>query len=314
MNSNIVKTSRKMVDKFFKNLNYKSNKKNTIEVYSRVLGEYLTFIEIQVQINTIEEVDRFFIISFLEYLENKSRVNVYEPATKALYLSILKSFFNFMAEQDKSNLDFTHVFKKIFPKKTKNISKLKYLKEKEKEPFLRYINTAKNGKNYYSYIYAFGIKLMLFGGLRISEVLNLKIENFEEVEADGHLLWKILLKNTKSNTDQYAFIKKSDIADEFFHFKAIKQPGEYIFTDSKGSLITRNNFYRSIKTKFQHTGINKSGLHIFRHTCAMEIYRSSGDIMVTKSKLRHSDIKTTMIYADAEHSDVVRATIRVSKI
>ncbi|HIP44265.1 MAG TPA: hypothetical protein EYG93_02875 [Sulfurospirillum arcachonense] len=54
-------------------------------------------------------------------------------------------------------------------------------------------------------------------------------------------------------------------------------------------------------------GITKQGLHIFRHTCAMQLYRKSKDILVTKEKLRHSDIKTTMIYAHAERSDVAEA-------
>ena len=54
-------------------------------------------------------------------------------------------------------------------------------------------------------------------------------------------------------------------------------------------------------------GVNKKGLHIYRHTCAMQLYRKSKDILVTKEKLRHSDIKTTMIYAQAEKSDVANA-------
>jgi integrase/recombinase XerD len=56
-----------------------------------------------------------------------------------------------------------------------------------------------------------------------------------------------------------------------------------------------------------HLGLNKKGLHIYRHTCAMQLYRKSKDILVTKEKLRHVDIKTTMIYAHAEMSDVVEA-------
>jgi integrase/recombinase XerD len=57
----------------------------------------------------------------------------------------------------------------------------------------------------------------------------------------------------------------------------------------------------------QQLGLDKKGLHIYRHTCAMQLYRKSKDILVTKEKLRHSDIKTTMIYAHAELSDVAEA-------
>jgi integrase/recombinase XerD len=57
----------------------------------------------------------------------------------------------------------------------------------------------------------------------------------------------------------------------------------------------------------QKAGLDKKGLHIYRHTCAMQLYRKSKDILVTKEKLRHSDIKTTMIYAKAEKNDIAKA-------
>lgn len=54
-------------------------------------------------------------------------------------------------------------------------------------------------------------------------------------------------------------------------------------------------------------GVNKKGLHIYRQICAMQLYRKSKVILVTKEKLRLSDIKTTMIYGHAEKSDVAEA-------
>lgn len=36
----------------------------------------------------------------------------------------------------------------------------------------------------------------------------------------------------------------------------------------------------------------------------MTTYKKTGDILVVKKKLRHADIKTTMVYADAENKDV----------
>lgn len=82
----------------------------------------------------------------------------------------------------------------------------------------------------------------------------------------------------------------------------------FIFTSQKNeSPIHRSNFYVGVKGIMFKAGINKKGLHIYRHTCAMQLYRKSRDILVTKEKLRHSDIKTTMIYAQAEKSDVANA-------
>jgi len=57
----------------------------------------------------------------------------------------------------------------------------------------------------------------------------------------------------------------------------------------------------------QSLNIRNRGLHIFRHTCAMQLYRKTGNLLVLKETLRHSDIKTTMIYAHAEKRDIAEA-------
>ena len=53
--------------------------------------------------------------------------------------------------------------------------------------------------------------------------------------------------------------------------------------------------------------IRGRGLHIFRHTCAMQLFRKTENLLVLKETLRHSDIKTTMIYAHAEKRDIANA-------
>ena len=81
-----------------------------------------------------------------------------------------------------------------------------------------------------------------------------------------------------------------------------------LFKSQKSSNpIQRNNFYVGVKTLMQKASVPKKGLHIFRHTCAMQLYRKTHDILVIKKKLRHSNIQTTMIYAYAEKSDIAEA-------
>jgi integrase/recombinase XerD len=173
-------------------------------------------------------------------------------------------------------------------------------------------NMVLNRGSYYDYIYALGIKCMLHGGLRISEVLSLKLSDFtlsDLLNADGQRdIYELHLEETKSGEEQTALIKVEDIADELKYFEHLYDKNHYIFqSKTKHTLIHRSNFYVSIRRIMQHLGLNKKGLHIFRHTCAMQLYRKSKDILVTKEKLRHSDIKTTMIYAHAEKSDVAEA-------
>ena len=153
---------------------------------------------------------------------------------------------------------------------------------------------------------------MLYGGLRISEVLNLKLNDFTisdlKDEEGNQDIYEIYLQETKSGEEQTALVKITDIKEELDYFKSLLITNDSIFkSKTKNTLIHRSNFYISVKTIMQKAGIVKKGLHIYRHTCAMQLYRKSRDILVTKEKLRHADIKTTMIYAHAEKSDVAEA-------
>ena len=113
---------------------------------------------------------------------------------------------------------------------------------------------------------------------------------------------------TKSGEEQTALVKIEDIDEELSYFRKLRAEQEHIFQSrTKQSLMHRSNFYTSVKSILSKAGVDKKGLHIFRHTCAMQLYRKSKDILVTKEKLRHSDIKTTMIYAHAEKCDVAEA-------
>ena len=144
------------------------------------------------------------------------------------------------------------------------------------------------------------------------QVLNLCLEDIDisdlannEGEKD---FYEIYLKETKSNEEQVALIKIEHIEDELTYFKNINRDDEPIFKGKKSkNIINRSNFYVSVNSIMKKLGIRSRGLHIFRHTCAMQLFRKTGNLLVLKETLRHSDIKTTMIYAHAEKRDIADA-------
>jgi integrase/recombinase XerD len=253
-----------------------------------------------------------FFLDFIEYAEEHSKKGHFSKKTKQLYVSVLKSFFTFISDNNDDFYTFENEFK-ISIKSSKKPKKVKYLSDVEVNAVIEYLDDMKyNRGTYYDYIYALGIKCMLYGGLRISEVLGLKLSDFtlcDLLNADGQRdIYELHLGETKSGEEQTALIKTKDIAEELAYFEKQYSPKDYIFQSrTKKTLIHRSNFYVSVKRIMQQLGLDKKGLHIYRHTCAMQLYRKCKDILVTKEKLRHSDIKTTMIYAHAEMSDVAEA-------
>lgn len=309
---NIDSDYARWLKSYLRHLKYKDPSKNTLESYARILHMLSLFIASQNLAKKLSDIDKELFMDFLEDAEEKSKKSHFSKKTKQLYISVLKSFFTYISDNNDNFYTFENEFR-ISLKETKKVKKVKYLTDSEVRKIIDHIEyMCLNRGSYYDYIYALGIKCMLYGGLRISEVLALRLHDFtvsELKDENGqHDIYEIHLQQTKAGEEQTALIKIEDILEELTYFRNIIHGHDYIFqSKTKQSLMHRSNFYTSVKTIMSKAGVDKKGLHIYRHTCAMQLYRKSKDILVTKEKLRHSDIKTTMIYAQAEKSDVAEA-------
>jgi len=297
---------------YMRHLKYKDASKNTLEVYTRILAKLQQFIDEQNLAKMMQDMKKEFFLDFIEHSEENSKSGHFSKKTKQLYVSVLKSFFTYISDNNDEFFTYENEFK-IAPSGVNKGKKVKYLTDDEVYKIVDYLDSMKiNRGSYYDYIYALGIKLMLFGGLRISEVLGMRLGDItvSDLRDENGIqdIYEIHLPDTKSSEEQTALVKIIDIEDELSYFKDKINGDNLIFTSHKNnSPIHRSNFYIGVKNIMGKAGINKKGLHIYRHTCAMQLYRKSRDILVTKEKLRHSDIKTTMIYAQAEKSDIAKA-------
>ena len=309
---NIENDYQRWLKSYLRHLKYKDSSKNTLDVYTRILHKLLEFIQSQSLAHSMRDMHKEFFLDFIEYAEEQSKKGLFSRKTKQLYVSILKSFFVYISDNNDESYTYENEFN-ISHITVKQAKKVKYLTDEEVYKIVDYLDNRRlNRGSYYDHIYALGVKIMLYGGLRISELLSLRLHDFtvsDLVNDRGERdIYELHLKETKSGEEQTALVKIVDIFDELAYFKHIYRQNDYIFqSKTKHSLMHRSNFYVSVQRIMQELGICKKGLHIFRHTCAMQLYRKSKDILVTKEKLRHSDIKTTMIYAHAEKSDVAEA-------
>ena len=308
----IVSDYQRWLKSYLRHLKYKDSSKNTLDVYTRILTKLQLFIDEQNLAKVMRDMDREFFLDFIEHCEENTKNGHFSKNTKQLYVSVLKSFFIYISNNNDEFYTYENEFK-ISTKTTKKGKKVKYLNDEEVYIILNYLDDMiLNRGSYYDYIYALGIKLMLFGGLRISEVLGIRLSDIaiSDLRDENGIqdIYEIHLPDTKSGQEQTALIKIEDMDEELNYFRSRFSEDSLIFTSHKNtSPIHRSNFYVGVNGIMAKAGINKKGLHIYRHTCAMQLYRKSHDILVTKEKLRHSDIKTTLIYAQAEKSDIANA-------
>ncbi len=308
----LLRDYKRWLKSYLRNAKHREVSKNSMIIYQRVFSKLEIFISEQDEAEKLSEVDKEFILSFLEYFEENSKVEQFSTKTKTLYISVLKSFFIYISDNNDDFYTYEKEFKGIMPKKANRQKKIKYLKDSDVKTLLDYLNNGLMENRHYAYIHSLGVKLMLFSGLRVSEVLSITLQDIvvsdlknSEEEND---FYEINLRDTKSKEEQTALIRIEHIEKEIDYFNSLQAEDEYIFR-AKGSKnrINRSNFYVSVSNIMSKLNIKGRGLHILRHTCAMQLFRKTGNLLVLKETLRHSDIKTTMIYAHAEKRDIAEA-------
>ncbi len=128
------------------------------------------------------------------------------------------------------------------------------------------------------------------GGLRISEVLNLK-----PVDIDSSRML-IQVKGGKGKKDRVTLlsVKLLEILREYY--KKYK-PGEYLFTGQMGGKYSARSAQKVLKEASRKAGIKKKvTLHTLRHSFATHLLENGTDIRYIQSLLGHASPKTTQIY------------------
>ena len=285
---------------------------NTIELYSRAIDQFIEYsLQHQDEI-TMRDVKSIYITSFLSYLEDEARLKgkkiknglYLSKSTKTTYLKAIKGFFTFISDNNNDLYTYDRYFKNIkVADSSKSEEKIIYLTEEEIGRLLNVLERENSKKGTYgTYRNSLLIKLLLYAGLRISEALQLKIDNFREGE--DAKIYKIDIYG-KGGKNQAAFIFKNHIEEELEYFKNILENSDLIMKTKNGNIWNRSNAFEVVNNLYIKAQIyNKSGLHLLRHTLAMRLTQRDVNPIIIMKILRHSNIATTTIYAKATEESI----------
>lgn len=220
--------------------------------------------------------------------------NPMSVSSKRRHLSSLKNFFEYLKE---SHEDHSKKFQKN-PVKSKihSIS----LKEVDvvpttmisKEDFLK-IDEKIHRTHERLILY-----LLYYGGLRLSELTFLKINNFDFKSRTitfnrkgGYVHTLVIQKEEKIFKNLRFFLDHNE-------FKS-----DYLFQNKKGNPITTKAMYNRIVKIIESAIINnkettKITPHSFRKACATNLYMKSKDLLYVRDYLNHKDAKITQTYID----------------
>ena len=123
-------------------------------------------------------------------------------------------------------------------------------------------------------------------GLRVSEVLNLKIKDIDSKRMI------ININNAKGNKDRIVSINNNLLLILRNYYKIYK-PKEYLFNGQKSLQYSSTSCNKIVK---KYLG-KKYHMHQLRHSYATTVLENGTDIRILQKSLGHSSVETTAIYA-----------------
>ena len=276
---------------------------NTIESYSKTFSLFLKFMkdEVGIKISDIKlsNFSRENVLKFLRYLETKGNSPKTINQRKAA-LSCFCDYLKYEVPDIIADLDsIIAIHQKKYIKKT-----ISYMKTEGINLFLKQINT--NTINGLRDFIVVGFMVLM--GLRVSEVINIKIS---DIQQDEYPTLKILGKGRKERLlcipDQlYEYVKKYiEIINKNKEHRDI-----YLFLNHENKQFTRFGVdyivkkYRDMARKISPDIIPEDlSCHKLRHSCGAAMARAGVDIVYIRDIFGHASITTTQVYIGAVENE-----------
>ena len=270
----------------------------TIEAYQLDLrGGLIPFLRQRGKFD-IPEVTRDDIRAYLDFLAFE-RGN--SSATRARKLAAIKSFFNYLVENEELKASPAALLKSPRIAEKEPV----YLTEKECIQLLKIV--VRRAKPPVKKRDMAIIVLFLHTGLRVSELVNLKLVNVDLKERQVKI-------TRKGNKEQYLHLNNETI--EALAKYLVPRPqasnGRF-FVGTRGQNLGRSYVYGRIRRYLNLAGIDKGkqGPHLLRHTFCTRLHQKGVDPLVIKGLAGHKSLATTMKYIKIENKEETEAVDRL---
>jgi integrase/recombinase XerD len=243
--------------------------KNTIRAYKNVLDQFIKKIK-----KRPPENEEQLVKAMKAFLAGKRRLGRSDK-TIHLYTVVLRTLLEYL-EIPKDQIK--------TPKVDQSLPKA--LSEEELKKFLKVVDNPK---------YKLIIELLYKTGMRISELLNLKVK---DIDLDTG---KIIVCG-KGKKERVVYIDK-DMIEKIKHYK--KGRSGRLFP------MTQHAVQAYFRRKRKEAGLDeKVTPHALRHTYATRLLELGMDIRLIKELLGHSDISTTQIYTKVSEKQLKKEVLK----
>ena len=266
---------------------------------TQILSEYLEYLELErgLSKNTIDAYRRDLIL-FLDYCNNSDFNNItrmsinryvlflheqhYNPSSVIRKIASIRGLFKWLCSNEICLKDPTITIER--PKLPQKLPKVMTISEIE--DIL---------KSNLTIIQKVIIELLYGCGLRVSELINLKINNFDlnakYLTAFGKgSKERIIPLGSKAINSLTVYLKYRE-----FLVKKYKLDTKMLLISDNGRCLNRQDIYTFVHEQGKKIHKNISP-HTLRHSFATHLLENGADLRVVQELLGHSDVATTQLY------------------
>ena len=270
--------NEKFIEEFIDYLRFERKySENTISSYKRDLNKINIYIKKEFTKLNKKDIQNY--IQKLSKEENTSSVS--------RCISTLKSFYKFLEINKYTNSNPLTTITN--PKTQKKLPKV--LSEEEIDKLLD-INLNTN----FDYRNKAMLELMYSSGLRVSELVNLKVNDIDLVNSSVRIFGKGSKERIIPLNDYATVALKNYI---LYYRTSLFKHGEnnYLFLNNHGNKMTRQGFFKILSKIAKEKNIKTElSPHTLRHSFATHLLKHGADLRSIQELLGHSDISTTQIY------------------
>lgn len=311
---------KESVDSFLNHLVVeKGFSQNTLEAYKNDLLQFIKYAQVRLTESgdaTWANVDLGLLVDYVSSLRGK---NGYRDATTARKVAALKSFFNFLVEEEAIDEDPTEFLSA--PRVGRSLPK--FLSEDEVERLLGQAaeEDSPEGKRDRAIL-----ELLYATGLRVSELVSLNVNDINLQE--GYV--RCLGKGSKERM-AYIYPRAVEVARDYIDgarnlllsagsrssngngagasrdHREAKAGEKALFVNQRGERLTRQWVWNVLKACAKKASLDKHITpHVLRHSFATHMLRGGASLRHVQELLGHSSITTTQVYTHLTSEHVRR--------
>lgn len=250
---------------------------NTIDAYRRDLTHFTEFLS-SLDIEDLALIKRTHLNLFVKEMRDKS----YSPTSVTRNIASLRGWFGWLCTNEI-----------IVHNPTLSIEQPKLLKKLPKVLTIKEVDSILN--KHLSVIERAVFELLYSAGLRVSELVDIKLQNIDLKSNYVRCIGKGSKERLVPIGNRAQEIIKKYLKDRDYYVQKYNLNSKFLFISEKGRKITRQDVYVIIQKLGSKIDKDISP-HTLRHSFATHLLENGADLRVVQELLGHSDVSTTQLY------------------